>query len=306
MSISPAVGGAQPLPCAPAQRQVLRGRQARRQAGAEELPAGVRAGAQVRGARQGHGRARHAVRGARLQLHRPDRRPRPRIADPDAAEHQGADGPAVPARRDQEGAGLQARRGRPGPVPRARQVRPERRHQEGGRGQADLHAGLRRLAVRHGGRRQAPDRHHAGDARRLRAGALRAGVSEALLRRRHRRAARGDVRRRPRVRRHEAGRRDLLDVPAARLRPADPRRRAAEPAGRVRARPRRPRRGRRRDAPRRVRPVVPALHPEHDRDGAVRRERVPPDAVHRLPAGRAERRPVSARSRAGGRDRPGR
>ena len=51
--------------------------------------------------------------------------------------------------------------------------------------------------------------------------------------------------------------------------------------------------------------VVPALHPEHDRDGARRRERVPPDAVHRLQAGRTERRPVSARVRTGGRDRPG-
>ena len=80
-------------------------------------------------------------------------------------------------------------------------------------------------------RRPAPGRHHAGDARRLRAGALFAGVSRPLFRRRHRRAACGDLRRGPRVRRHEAGRRDLFDLPAARLRPVDPRRRAAEPAG---------------------------------------------------------------------------
>ena len=32
----------------------------------------------------------HAVRGVRLQLHRPDRRPRPRRADPDARQHQEA------------------------------------------------------------------------------------------------------------------------------------------------------------------------------------------------------------------------
>ncbi len=35
---------------------------------------------------QGHGRARHHVRAVRLQLYRPDRRPRSGIADPDAAE----------------------------------------------------------------------------------------------------------------------------------------------------------------------------------------------------------------------------
>ena len=107
---------------------------------------------------------------------------------------------------------------------------------------------LRRLDLRHGGGRSAPRRDHAGDARGLGARPLLAGIPGALLRRRHRRAACGDVRRGARVRGDEARRRHLLDVPAARLRSADPRRRAAEPAGRVRDRPRRHRRRRRRDA----------------------------------------------------------
>ncbi len=105
---------------------------------------------------------------------------------------------------------------------------------------------------------------------------------ERYLRRRHRRAACGDLRRRPRLRGPEAGGGDLLDLPAARLRPVDPRRRAAEPAGGVRARPRRPGRRRRPDAPWRLRSLLPDLHSEPGRDDARRRERVPPDAVHRL------------------------
>jgi 1-deoxy-D-xylulose-5-phosphate synthase len=102
-----------------------------------------------------------------------------------------------------QGPGLQAGRGRSDPLPRRRQVRCRQWHRAGqGRRQAHLHPGLRRLAVRPGQGGQPPGRHHTGDARRLGHGALRPGVSAALLRRRHRRAARGDLCRRPRLRRH--------------------------------------------------------------------------------------------------------
>ena len=109
----------------------------------------------------------------------------------------------------------------------------------GGAVEEDLHAGVRRMAVRRGRAGFARRRHHARDARRLGHGRVREALPGPLFRRRHRRAARGDVRRRSRRRRHETGRRDLFDVPATRLRSIDPRRRAAKPAGGVRHRPRR-------------------------------------------------------------------
>ena len=55
----------------------------------------------------------------RLQLCGPDRRPRPRFADPHAGKPARQARAAVPPCRHQEGPGLQAGRGRPGVVPRA-------------------------------------------------------------------------------------------------------------------------------------------------------------------------------------------
>ena len=241
------------------------------QGSAVEAAAGEGAREALGGAHEGDGASRHAVRGVRLQLHRADRRPRRRRAGGDAFERARAQGPAVPARHHAEGLRLRACRGRSDPLPRRDEIRPRHRHRrQGVSPQAHVHAGLRRLAVRHGRERPASRGDHARHARRLGPGALLAGVPEPLLRRRHRRAARGDVRRRPRVRRHAARRGDLFDVPPTRVRPADPRRRIAEPSGDVRHRPRRHRGRRRRDAPRRVRPLVPALPAQHDGDGAGR------------------------------------
>ncbi len=64
--------------------------------------------------------------------------------------------------------------------------------------------------------RQAPGGHHPGDARRLGHGGVHQALPGALLRRRHRRAARGDLCRRPGLRGRQARGGDLLHLPAAR------------------------------------------------------------------------------------------
>ena len=112
----------------------------------------------------------------------------------------------------------------------------------------------------------APARHHPGDEGRFRPGGLQRTLPGTLLRRRHRRTACRDPGRRHGLRGHEAGGGDLLDLPPARLRPVDPRRRRAAPRRAVRHRPRRPGRRGRPDPRRQLRHLLPALHPRHAGD----------------------------------------
>ena len=130
----------------------------------------------------------------------------------------------------------------------------------------------------------------------------RQGVPRSVLRRRHRRAGRDAVRLRPRAPGREAGRRDLLDLPPARLRPDRPRRLPPEAERRLRDGPRRPRRRRRSHPPRRLRRLLPAAAPEHRADGAARRGDARPHAAHGArPRRRPDRAALSARRRRRGR-----
>ena len=136
---------------------------------------------------------------------------------------------------------------------------------------ADLYARVRRQPHRRGEEGRQDRRHHRGDARRHGPRPLRQGVPRAHLRRRHRRAARGDVRRRAGDGRAQAVCGHLFDVPAARLRPGRARRRRPAPPRSLRHRPRRSRRRRRSNPRRLIRPRLSQLPARVRRHGGSRR-----------------------------------
>ena len=187
------------------------------------------------------------------------------------------DGPILVHVVTQKGKGYAPAEASHGQVSRRGQVR--RRHRQAGQGQGEravLHQGVRREPGEGGQEGRPHRRDHGGDAVRHRRRHLRQGISGAHLRRRHRRAAWRDVRGRPRDRRLQAVRRDLFDLPAARLRPDRARRRDPAAAGALRARSRGARRRRRADPRRRVRSAVSRLPARLRADGGGRRGRACP------------------------------
>ena len=82
---------------------------------------------------------------------------------------------------------------------------------------AAIHKGFRREPDQGSAQGRQDRRDHRGDAVGHRPRPVREGISQPLLRRRHRRAARGDLCRRSRHRRLQAVRHDLFHLPAARL-----------------------------------------------------------------------------------------
>ena len=94
----------------------------------------------------------------------------------------------------------------------------------------------------------------------------------------------------------QAGGRDLLDLPAARLRPDRPRRLPAEAERGVRDGPRRPGGRRRPHPPRRLRHLLPALPAQHRADGPARRGDAGAHAAHRAALRRRARSRCATRA----------
>ncbi len=180
---------------------------------------------------------RHAVRGARLLLCRPDRRPQSRPPAAGAAQRaRRRDRPDPGARGDAEGQGLCAGGNLRRQISRRGQVR--RRHRRAGEIEIDAPQYTKVFAESLIKEARKDDKIVAITAAMPSGTGLdlfAEGISQALLRRRHRRAARGDLRRRAGDGRLQAVRRDLFDLPAARLRPGGARHRHPAAAGALRA-----------------------------------------------------------------------
>ncbi len=275
------------------------------------------------------------VRGARPRLRRRHRRPR---RDRPARGARGRAGGRPAGRRphpDGEGQGLRpGRGGRPrghGEVAR-REAALDRQPQAGAAGEAEdaghrrclarrrrrvrqggeagatarpaaVHAGLRRRDGRRGHARPPGDRDHRRDGGGDRALQARQGAARAVLRRRHRRAGRRAAGLGARASGCQAGLRDLLDLPPARLRPDRPRRLPPEAERRLRDGPRRAGRRRRPDPSRCLRHLLLPLPPQRGRDGAPQRGDAGPHAPHGpRPRRGPDRAALPARRRRGGAD----
>ena len=205
------------------------------------------------------------------RVRRPDRRPRPRRARARAAR-RGRGATVRWSCTCSRGRARGTRRPRPtrrsASTTSARSIaRPACQH---GKGSASSYTGrVRRNA--HRARRGAPGdrRAHRGHARFHRAVELRRALPRPLLRRRHRRAARGHRRRGHGDARAAPLRRDLLRVPEPRVGPTRLRRRPARAPGGLLRRPRRHHRRRRCQPPRPLRPRAAHQGPRDDRLRAV-------------------------------------
>ena len=221
----------------------------------------------------------HQQRGALLQprhqVHRPGRRARPARDGGGPPAGEGLRRPGDRARDHREGPRLRAgsaRRRRPVPRGRARSTpRPASRSR---RPRAPSWTSVfADELVRARRAERAHRRHHRGDAAPDGPAPHGRALPGPRLRRRHRRAARRDVGRRPRLRRPASGRRRLRDVHQPRLRPGADGCRAAQGRRHVRARPRRRHRPRRPEPPRHVGPRDPAGRARHPHRRAARRRR---------------------------------
>ena len=168
------------------------------------------------------------------------------------------DGPILVHVVTQKGKGYAAGRSLRRQVSRRREVR--RRDRQAGQGQGEralLHQGVRREPREGGARRTTGSSRSRPRCRRgtgidIFGKAFPERTFDVGIAEQHG----GDLRGGPGDRRLQAVRRDLLDLPAARLRPGRARRRDPAAAGALRARPRRPRR-RRRARPTRARSISP-------------------------------------------------